>query len=200
MIGLWIKRGSLVAPLLLLGLALVQAGCGQTAPAIELAAVPELAGLTTQDAEAILLEAGLEMAVADEVFHDTVPAGSIVATMPAAGEEVEAGSTVELTLSKGPDVLPVPSLLGSPEADALATLQAQGLQAEVVRDYSESVPGGSVIAMNPAPDTPLKRGSTVTLTVSLGSAYVTCGTCGGGGEVTTTVTCPDCGGTGTCFT
>ncbi len=196
-----VKSGALaVAMLLLLPLTLVLAGCGQSAPAVELAAVPELAGLTPQEARDMLREAGLEMITVSEIFHDTVPPGTIVSTIPACGVEIEVGSTVELTVSKGPDMLPVPSLLGSAEADALAALQAQGFQAELLRDYSESVSGGSVCAMDPAPNTSLKRGSRVILTVSLGSAYVTCGTCGGDGEITTTVTCPDCDGTGTCFT
>jgi len=200
-VGLRVKCGTLAAAmLLLLPLTLLLAGCGQSAPVVELAAVPDLAGLTTQQAGDLLREAGLEMVTAMEVFHDTVPQGTIVSTAPSSGEEIEVGSTVELTVSKGPDVLPVPALLGSAETDALAALQAQGFQAEVLRDYNESVNGGSVCAMDPAPSTSLKRGSKVVLTVSLGSAYVTCGTCGGDGEITTTVTCPDCDGTGTCFT
>jgi beta-lactam-binding protein with PASTA domain len=196
-----VQRSVLAATtLLLITFALVQAGCGQSAPTVELATVPELAGLTSQEAGGLLQEAGLEMVTASEVFHDTVPPGTIISTRPASGEETEVGSTVELTVSKGPDVLPAPSLLGSPEVDALAALQAQGFQVEVVRDYNESVRVGSVCAMDPAPNTSLKRGSKVILTISLGSAYVTCGTCGGDGEVITTVTCPDCGGTGLCDT
>jgi beta-lactam-binding protein with PASTA domain len=165
-----------------------------------MAAVPDLAGLTAPEAESMLRDAGLEIGQIKETYSDTVPPGKIVSSAPSVGHELEAGSTVELKVSKGPEMLAVPALVGSGEADALAALQAQGFLAEVLRDYNESLGTGMVCAMQPAPNTSTQRGSTVTLTVSLGSAYEKCGTCGGDGEVTTTVTCPDCGGTGVCYT
>lgn len=176
------------------------AGCGRSAPVVETAAVPDVVGTDPQEAGVLLWEAGLKMGTAREIYSDTIPGGKVVSTMPPAGEELDRGSAVDLEVSKGPEAVAVPALLGSAEADAISALRALGFQVEVIRAYDESVGAGLVCAMEPAPDTPAGRSSTVTLTVSQGSAYVRCGTCGGDGRVTTDVTCPECGGTGSCYT
>jgi serine/threonine-protein kinase len=175
------------------------AGCGKSAPAIEMVRVPELAGMERQEAAGVLEAAGLQAGEVREIFDDAVPPGMVISATPDSGE-LEEGSAVDLTVSKGPELVALPSLLGKAEAEAIAALQAQGFQVEVVRDYNESVTAGAVCAMEPAPDTAVARGSLVTVTVSLGSAYVTCGTCNGSGTVSSSRTCPDCGGTGVCYT
>lgn len=178
----------------------ILAGCGAKVPAVEMVTMPDLAGLTVQDARGLLQEAGLETGTTHETYSDTVPAGGIVSSTPSAGDELAKGTTVDITVSKGQEMVSVPAVLGSAEADSLAALQAQGFQVELQRDYNESIGAGLVCAMEPAPDTAVARGSRIVVTISLGSAYMTCSTCGGYGTVTTSVTCPDCGGTGRCYT
>lgn len=178
----------------------ILAGCGEKTPVIEMVTAPDLAGLTVPDAQSLLQEAGLEMGVTGETYSNTVPSGEIVSSTPSAGDELAKGTAVDLTVSKGPEMIPVPALLGSAEAEALAALQAQGFQVELQRIYDESVSTGLVCAMEPAPSIAVAHGSKIVVIISLGSAYVSCGTCGGDGIVTTTVTCPDCGGTGQCYT
>jgi serine/threonine-protein kinase len=200
-IGLRARDGLAVAALVLvIALASLFSGCGKSAPAIEMSAVPRLAGLTPREASDLLHEAGLQLGETRETYADAVPAGKIISTTPSPDEELERGSAVDLAVSKGPEIVPVPALLGSAEADALGALRAQGFLVEVLRSYNESVGAGLVCAMEPAPSTSAQRGSKVILNVSQGSAYVTCGTCGGDGKITTTVTCPECGGSGVCYT
>jgi beta-lactam-binding protein with PASTA domain len=175
------------------------AGCGQSAPAIEMVPVPSLAGMGQQEALDSIGAAGLQVGEIEEMFSGEVPTGTVISAMPDS-VELEKGSYIDLAVSKGPEMVAIPPLLGAAEADALASLQSQGFQAEVSRSYNESVGAGLVCAMEPAPDTAIPRGSTVAVTVSQGSAYVTCGTCGGDGTVISTRTCPDCGGTGVCYT
>jgi beta-lactam-binding protein with PASTA domain len=186
--------------LLALLLASIMAGCGTQAPVIEMVAVPGLTGLTVQDARVLLQEEGLETGETLEEYSATVPPGEIISSTPSTGDELDKGTPVDLTVSKGPETIPVPALLGSAEADALAALQAQGFQAEVQRIYNESVGAGLVCAMEPVPNTTALRGSKIVVTISLGSAYVSCSTCGGDGTIATTTTCPDCGGSGECYT
>jgi beta-lactam-binding protein with PASTA domain len=193
-------RSLAVCALLLLMIVALMAGCGKAAPEIELATVPELAGLSRGEAEGLLEAAGLVTGESQEVFSDSVPPGMIIYTDPSSGEELEKGSSVNFAFSKGPEMLAIPSLVGVAESDALASLQALGFKVEVQPVYSESIAAGLICGMEPASETAVKTGALVTLSVSLGSAYVTCGTCGGSGTVKTTVTCPDCGGTGWCDT
>lgn len=192
-----------VAGLLFLLLLSLAAGCGskeQAPEPVERVTVRDLSGMSLEEAERQLQEMGLEVGERTEEFSDTVEAGMVISTDPPAGDEVEKGSSVTLVVSKGPEMVTLPPLSGFPESEAVAALQSLGLQVEVWHNYSETVAAGLVMAVEPPADTQLAKGSKVIITVSLGTAYTTCPTCGGSGRITTTVTCPECGGTGWCDT
>ena len=80
----------------------------QTAPASvpasasPAASVPNLVGLTEQDAISQLNSASLLLGTVTTASSGTVPKSIVMATAPAAGSLVPAGTTVDLTLSSGP--------------------------------------------------------------------------------------------------
>jgi serine/threonine-protein kinase len=126
----------------------------------ELVTLPDVRGETEAGATAQLQEAGFRVAV-DRVFSDTVRAGLVVAQSPGPGT-AEKASTVTLQVSKGPDVVTVPNVVGMQEAQAEAALQAAGL-----RSRTRQFPGGSgkVRFTDPSAGSTVKRGSTVTIFV-----------------------------------
>ncbi|MDI6831570.1 MAG: PASTA domain-containing protein [Actinomycetota bacterium] len=177
-------------PLLFLAICWISCGEAKTV-------VPDLAGLDPAEAQALLHEAGLEAGEAVEGFSDGVPRGRVAASEPDSGTEVRRGSAVTLILSRGPETVEVPAVVGMPEADAVAQLRELGFQVEVSRVYSEEAAAGSVCAADPAPGARAPNGSAVTLSISEGSAFVACPNCGGSGRVTRPAACGRCGGTGT---
>ncbi|MFI0942298.1 Stk1 family PASTA domain-containing Ser/Thr kinase [Streptomyces sp. NPDC021020] len=66
----------------------------------------------------------------------------------------------------------VPGVLALPQAEAQHKLSAAGLDTEVRKDYSLTVPRGSVISTDPAPGKRIRGNGTVTLTVSEGPRQV----------------------------
>ena len=92
-----------------------------------------------------------------EEFHDTIPAGKIVGTRPAAGTEVPRGSTVEVVISKGPDVVKVPSVQGMTLDQATAALAQAGLTVGDVFGPANGRP----FSTNPETGASVKRGTTV---------------------------------------
>jgi serine/threonine-protein kinase len=66
----------------------------------------------------------------------------------------------------------VPGVLALPQAQAQKKLSDAGLDAKVTKDYSLTVPAGSVISTDPAPGGRVRSGGTVTLTVSRGPKLV----------------------------
>ncbi|MFZ5597425.1 MAG: Stk1 family PASTA domain-containing Ser/Thr kinase [Bacillota bacterium] len=64
--------------------------------------VPDLRGLTVEDARAKLAGAGLELSSNALEQSTDYPSGRIVSQVPGAGEMVTAGSTVAVTVSNGP--------------------------------------------------------------------------------------------------
>ncbi len=193
------KRFLIALLALALVLPLLFAGCSnaKTAP-VQTAVVPEATGLTFEEAQARLGEAGFEVTKQEQ--NSQAVAGTVVSTDPGAGEELAIGETVAVLTSKGPQMVSLPSLAGMTEAQATGTLSSLGLQGEVQRNFNEQVENGLVYWTEPAPQAMVPAGSKVIVKASLGSAYVTCPTCGGKRQIRISTICPDCGGSGVCYT
>ena len=127
-------------------------------PTIE---VPRLTGAAVQSyagAAAGLQAAGLG-ATEQIQFNNTVPKGEVIITDPAPGVTVTVGSTVTVEISKGPDLVPVPSVAGSSVAAAASALSADGFTVSGVTGN----PTAAVTATVPVAGTPVLRGGTVQL-------------------------------------
>ncbi|MBA2326107.1 MAG: serine/threonine protein kinase [Actinobacteria bacterium] len=120
--------------------------------------VPDVSGRTYEEAAAALAEARLGASMAEE-FSDSVEAGTVIRTEPAAGLAAPRDSAVAVVVSKGPELVDVPSLRGMTVEEASAALRAIGLVPDV-EDYD---PGGRVRAQDPDPGTQVKKGEKVTL-------------------------------------
>jgi serine/threonine-protein kinase len=120
--------------------------------------VPDVAKQTYDQAAAALTGAGFTVTRAD-VFDATIPKDQVVGTTPAAGTAAPRGSQVTINLSKGPELVAVPNLVGR-SLDA-ATAQLQGLG--FVVDTQSYLPGRVVRASDPASGTQVPKGTKVTL-------------------------------------
>jgi serine/threonine-protein kinase len=93
---------------------------------------------------------------------------------PDAGQRIVTGGTITLTLSLGPERIPVPALVGV--VLKLAQEQLERLRLVPIRApdvFSDTIPPGSIAETVPAADTPLRPGDHVTLKVSKGRAPIT---------------------------
>jgi beta-lactam-binding protein with PASTA domain len=127
-------------------------------------AVPDVVGQSRDDAEQALTDAGFTPKVV-EAFSDDVEQGNVISVSPAAGQQATKGRTVTLTVSKGPQGVPLPNLVGTSQADAEAQLQQLGLSADVSEVESSEAPG-TVLKQSPGANTPVTKGSTVQLQVA----------------------------------
>jgi eukaryotic-like serine/threonine-protein kinase len=133
----------------------------------EIVPVPQVRGETEQAAKDELRGRGLQVKV-KEAFSDTVPEGRVIGQNPDAGQKIEKGSVVTITVSKGLPPVEVPNVVGAQAADARTTLQTAGLKVNEVDQFSNTVPRGEVIATEPPAGTSVRKGDTVTMRVSKG--------------------------------
>jgi eukaryotic-like serine/threonine-protein kinase len=132
---------------------------------VKMIQVPDVVGKTSSQARAILTKAQLKYSVAEE-FSDTVAKGVVISQNPSGGM-VPIGSTVTITVSKGPDTVKVPKVIDMTEAQASTTLTSAGLQVKVTTvPMGSTTPPGTVVDQDPAPNTTVKRGSTVEIFVA----------------------------------
>ena len=131
-------------------------------------AVPKVVGSTSLVAQKALATAHLGTKVV-RAFNETVTAGLVLAGDPPAGSEVRRGSTVTLTVSKGPERHAVPQLIGLSQADAQQRVTDARLTVGTVSNaFSETVPQGQVIATSPPANTVVKAATPVSLVISQG--------------------------------
>jgi len=121
--------------------------------------VPSLAGQSFAQAPAALQQLGLTAARGPDGFSDTVPAGQVVSTSPAAGASVARGGTVTVIVSKGPDMVPVPDVANKSVQDATTIMQQAGLTVANVF----GPPNKKVFTTDPPANTQVHRGSSVNL-------------------------------------
>jgi serine/threonine-protein kinase len=130
----------------------------------EAATVPDLVGLSLDQAVAELEKANLRRGSTEERASSR-PEGQVISSDPAAGENVEAGDTVDLVVSNGRQE--VPDVRGETEADARQTLTEAGFDVQVTRtetDVDDVV--GRVVAQSPTGGSTVPRGATVVLSVA----------------------------------
>ena len=133
-------------------------------------AVPNVEGMTQAAATTAITGAGLVLGTVTTGSSSTVPAGSVISESPAAATPVEAGTTVNLTVSSGAQV---PNVVGLTQAAATTAITGAGLVlGTVTMASSVTVPKGSVISQSPAAGTNVAPDSMVNLTVSSGGVTV----------------------------
>ncbi|WP_408907992.1 Stk1 family PASTA domain-containing Ser/Thr kinase [Streptomyces albidoflavus] len=123
--------------------------------------VPDVAGSSLQEATEALKEAGLKVTTADERIFSEHEKGAVAAQSPEPGTELAEGGEVELTLSKGPDLVEVPDVTGQKADEARKTLEGAGFKVDVSRwFFGDTVWDQSVEGGETAP-----RGSEITIRV-----------------------------------
>ena len=136
----------------------------------DLVEVPQLVG---KEYAAVSDSDGFTVKLFEEVYDDTVPAGHIIYHSPEAGEKVEAGNTIYVTVSKGQKPAAVLMVDVTEKTTAVAkaiisTLKVEDLKITVKEEHSE-VSAGCIFKTEPAAGTELTKGQEVILYVSLGT-------------------------------
>ncbi|MEV6958592.1 Stk1 family PASTA domain-containing Ser/Thr kinase [Streptomyces sp. NPDC051207] len=126
--------------------------------------VPDVTGEDLADARAELAEAGLKVEVAAEPVHSGHDKGEVARQTPAPGSRAAEGDTVTLTMSRGPEMVEVPDVVGDSVDDARRELEAAGFEVREDRGllglFGDTVEGQSVEGGESAP-----KGSAITLEI-----------------------------------
>jgi beta-lactam-binding protein with PASTA domain/predicted Ser/Thr protein kinase len=107
-----------------------------------------------------------DFAVARKNVASEEPAETVVDQEPAAGSFVPKGTTVTLSVSKGPQTLRVPDVTSQAQADAVSTLKASHFKVRIVsQETPDPTQDGVVLTQEPEGGAQAPKNSTVTITV-----------------------------------
>lgn len=132
----------------------------------EFAIPDDLIGRSEGDVGFILGNLGLEP-IFDTEFSVEVLEGFVIRTEPTAGATVKKGDPVTVYVSKGPEPVEVPNLIGRTEEQARSALEALGLVIRVNAATIEVPEGqdGLVVEQVPAAGTEVEPGATISVTL-----------------------------------
>jgi eukaryotic-like serine/threonine-protein kinase len=130
-------------------------------------ATPTVIGLTLPAATAKLTQAGL-LTRRHHGYSQTWPVGTVSRQIPQEGMPIVPGKPVDITLSDGPQPIPVPDVHGESCPAAKATLAEHHLKGKCVDVFHDTIPSGEVVTTVPVPGTVEKQNTVVTIEVSKG--------------------------------
>jgi len=164
-----LRRPRWLALLLLLSIiaATIYVVAGRT-PAI---AVPDVKSLSQTDAQSLLQNKGFKVFT---TFRNdsTIEQGNLISQNPAAGNKLKKGGTVTLIYSLGAVLVTVPKVTGMKISYAIQQIEAAGLKVTQASSPSDMVEKGRVISQDPSANVSIRKGETVTLTVSTGKELI----------------------------
>jgi serine/threonine-protein kinase len=133
--------------------------------------VPQVVGLTQSSAEKALEARGLTVSIVEK--ESDKPKGEVIAQLPAAGSQIDEGSTVSLTVSKGRTEVAVPDVTGRTADEARTILEGAGFRVKMTdRAVDDPLQDGLVVDQRPAADSQRPKGSAVTIVIGRASAVV----------------------------
>ena len=130
--------------------------------------VAEVRDVPAGEAQARLEADGLAVTTR-EAHNASVAAGDAVKTEPAAGTPVDVGTEVTLTVSTGPKPVVVPDVVGSRKGAATTAITDAGLVVGEQVSAEDAAAKNTVIGQDPVAGSELPAGSSVNLTLSVGS-------------------------------
>jgi eukaryotic-like serine/threonine-protein kinase len=129
--------------------------------------VPALVGLTPEQAKDALTRAKLPLGRSSEAPSDTIAKGMVAASTPAAGVEVKADGSVDLTISSGPATAGVPKVIGKSLSGAKGLLEKAGFVVGSTHYGShDDFDSGQVISQKPPAGTLSPPGTKIDLTIN----------------------------------
>ncbi len=136
---------------------------------VSMAAVPDVHGYNYEYARKLLEQEGFVVEVKQEMSSDGTKENDVIRTEPSAGQEVEAGSTIILYVSRGmnSDSIEIQQMVGMTLEQATTLCEYYGLIVETI-DEPSLEEENTIIAQEPAAGEFVEQGSTVKLTYSNG--------------------------------
>ncbi|QGN58623.1 Stk1 family PASTA domain-containing Ser/Thr kinase [Nostocoides sp. HKS02] len=143
----------------------------QPAASVQKVAVPSVVDSPVETASAAVRAAGLVPETHNVASAKDI--GTVIDQSPSGGDLVARGSTVSLSVSSGPDTVPVPDLRDDSPDEAKTLLTSLGLKLGTSTPVDDSsVDKGKIVSTDPASGQAVAVGSTVNLNVSSGQVTV----------------------------
>jgi eukaryotic-like serine/threonine-protein kinase len=163
----WVLMGSVIFVLIgviLITIAVFNIFINPTRPEV---LVPNLVGKEVSKARLILQQNKLKLKIINRLFSSEFPVDTVISQKPVFGLEKRINSEIEVVISRGPQLVKVPNLIGKTQLEVELMLDEAGLKlGDVLSDSSPDRPEGTVIKQLPEKSTQIERGASVSITLN----------------------------------
>ena len=132
--------------------------------------LPNLVGISEDDAKKTIEELGLVLEVDSEEFNSDYAEGYIISQDPlyADNYNVKMGTTVKVVVSKGIEEATVPDVKGKSQEEAIKLLEDANLKYQIIEEESKKIEAGYVVSQETDANKKVNAGDTVVIHVSTG--------------------------------
>lgn len=136
--------------------------------------IPNLQGLTKEEAEQKAKELKIKVEVSEEKYHLEIPEGQIIEQDPKYQDnyKIKEGSTIKIVISKGQEIVEMPKVVGKTRDEATSALKEIGLEVKVEEEFSDDVEKNYIIKQEIKEGEKIPAGTTVTIYSSMGIEQV----------------------------
>lgn len=131
---------------------------------VSLGDVTDVSGESLDDAVDILAAQGLQGRSGDETYSDDVPEGDVISAAPGAAGPIRKGSVITLTVSRGPEPVEVPNVVGMGWDEGKSALTNLGFDVVVPVGANQIAILLKIASTDPPAGTFAAKGSKISLT------------------------------------
>lgn len=133
------------------------------------AEVPDVSGMTVEEASAELEQAGFLAGETSEENSEDIGEGTVIRTSPQAGRVRDEGETISLVVSLGPETVDLTDFTGRDYESVSGVIEDYGFRDVEVREVFSEEASGTIISQNPEAGEEIAPSQTdLVLTVSKG--------------------------------
>jgi serine/threonine-protein kinase len=160
----------LIAGAIAIGIALTSGGGGNNTPTVTQVTVPDLTGLSQEEATAKIKAAGLTLGTISRETSTDAEKDKVLSSDPPGGSKADKQAPVTLVIGSGPNTVAVPNVVDLDQAAAIAQLKSAGFTGSISTDQVDNLaPKGTVVAIDPAAGSQAAPDVAIRLGVSSGT-------------------------------
>lgn len=130
--------------------------------------VPDLSGMTSEQAEKTAEDAGFKIREGKAVYNSDVAKDRVAEQDPEAGTKAKKGSTITVNMSKGSKEGTVPNIVGKNYHGIEKSLKKNGYKLGVVKEVTSTEKEGTILTQDPPAGAEASKGTKINITVSDG--------------------------------
>ena len=133
----------------------------------------DVVGKSSGEVEKVLADLNLVISGTEEIYSEDIEIGKVASTNPAPGASLKRDTPVIIQISKGPQPIDLPNIVGALLTDVAPLMLTLDLTIEVSEEiYDEVAPVGTILSTDPIAGTKVEKGSVIKVKISQGPPLV----------------------------